>query len=129
MKYLIDTHIFIWWACNPEKLPDNIISIISNKKNTVYLSAASSWEVQIKINLGKITFTDEWENIVMREIEKNSFTVLPVQLSHTFALKKLPHLHRDPFDRILIAQALAEDLTVLTGDSLISSYPGVKICC
>lgn len=126
MRYLLDTHVFLWWACEPEKISEKIALLIRNRENEILFSTASSWEVQIKAGIGKLSFSDEWENIVSREIEKNGFQVLPVTLQHTFALKDLPPLHKDPFDRMLIAQALAEGLTLVTDDKFIRQYPGVQ---
>jgi PIN domain nuclease of toxin-antitoxin system len=126
VKYLIDTHIFIWWACEPERISDKTASLIKSRDNNLYFSTASSWEVQIKASLGKITFKEGWRTLLNREIEKNGFLILPVTLEHTLALEKLPPLHKDPFDRMLIAQAMAEGMTIITEDSFIRQYPGVK---
>lgn len=126
MNYLIDTHIFIWWACEPERISGKTASLIQNRDNNLYFSTASSWEVQIKASLGKITFKEGWRTLLNREMEKNGFFILPVTLEHTFALEKLPPLHKDPFDRMLMAQAMAEGLTIITEDRFIRQYPGVK---
>ncbi|HOV39061.1 MAG TPA: type II toxin-antitoxin system VapC family toxin [Spirochaetales bacterium] len=126
MKYLLDSHVFLWWANEPEKLPQNVLRVIKNPHNTVFISTATSWEVQIKESLGRITFLKSWEEILRNEIEKNYFLILPITLEHTFVLKKLPPLHKDPFDRILIAQSIFEDLTLITSDPFIRTYPGVS---
>jgi PIN domain nuclease of toxin-antitoxin system len=126
MNYLLDTHTLIWWATDPERIPKRTIAILRHPQNELYFSAASSWEVQIKIGIGKISFSQPWETIVEREIEKNSLIILPVTLEHTFMLAKLPSLHKDPFDRMLIAQALSNNITIITNDRFICSYPEVK---
>ena len=126
MNLLLDTHTFIWWSCNPDKLPNTLLDLLRNPMHTLFLSTASTWEVQIKIGIGKISFTEEWEKIVRREIENNSFQIMPVSLEHTFTLKTLPSLHKDPFDRMLIAQALTENFTIATNDSFIKQYPGIQ---
>lgn len=127
MTFLLDTHVFIWWTCDPERIPAAAFHAICNPKNTLFFSTASSWEIQIKLGTGKLSFTEEWETILNREIEKNGIKILPINLSHTFALKRLPPLHRDPFDRMLIAQALTEELTFITNDAIVQSYPDVTI--
>ena len=126
MNLLFDTHTFIWWSCNPEKLPPNLLSILIKPANTLYLSTASTWEIQIKIGIGKLSFKEDWAKIVAREIETNSIQILQINLEHTFALKKLPPIHKDPFDRMLIAQVLTENFTIATNDSLIQQYPGIQ---
>lgn len=127
MKLLLDTHVFIWWTCDPDTIPAQTLKALQNSSNEVFFSSAVSWEVQIKLAIGKITFREPWETIVRREVEKNSFRVLPVTLEHTFSLQNLPPIHKDPFDRMLIAQALTEECILVTNDTLISDYPDVAI--
>ncbi len=126
MNLLLDTHTFIWWSCNPEKLPLNLLNLLKNPVNTLFFSTASTWEVQIKIGIGKLSFTEDWEKIVTREIENNFIQIVPISLEHTFVLKKLPPIHKDPFDRMLIAQVLTENFTIATNDSLIKQYPDIQ---
>lgn len=126
MNLLLDTHTFIWWSCNPEKLPPNLLNLLKNPINTLFLSTASSWEVQIKIGIGKLSFTEDWEKIVTREIENNFIQIVPISLEHTFTLKKLPPIHKDPFDRMLIAQVLTENFIIATNDSFIKQYPDIQ---
>jgi PIN domain nuclease of toxin-antitoxin system len=125
LNILLDTHIFLWWACEPERISQSAYKLIQDRENRIFFSAASSWEVQIKAGIGKLVFSEDWEIIVNREIEKNDIRILPVTLEHTFSLKKLPPLHKDPFDRMLIAQALTEKLVIITNDRFISQYPGI----
>lgn len=126
MNILLDTHTFIWWACEPEHLPENLVNTFRKPINSLVLSTASSWEVQIKIGIGKLNLTESWETIVLREIEKNAFRILPIQLEHTFTLKSLPPVHKDPFDRMLISQALTENLIIATNDRFIRRYDSVQ---
>ena len=126
MSYLLDTHTLIWWTAEPERIPERTTEILRDPRDELYFSTASSWEVQIRIGIGQISFSQPWETIVEREIEKNSLLILPVTLEHTFMLAKLPLLHQDPFDRMLIAQALTNNLTIVTNDRFIQSYPDVE---
>lgn len=127
MNLLFDTHTFIWWTCKPEMLPAKLILQLEDTAHTLFFSVASSWEVQIKIGIGKLSFKEGWASIVNREIETNGFQILPVMLEHTFRLKTLPPLHKDPFDRMLIAQALTEGYTIVTNDTFIRQYPDIDI--
>lgn len=126
MRILLDTHTFLWWISSPEQLPQNLIERFENPKNELLLSVVSSWEVQIKIGLGKLKLRENWKILLQREIETNAFRILPIHLKHTFVLEKIRPLHRDPFDRMLIAQALSEDLILATRDELITQYPEVS---
>jgi len=123
MNLLLDTHAFIWWTGDQSRLPQSLLEAIREPSNTVYLSVASSWEAMIKQGLGKLRFDEDWSNIIDREINQNAFLILPIKLEHTFALNRLPPLHRDPFDRMLIAQAIAEGFTLATRDPLVKQYP------
>lgn len=126
MKLLLDTHVFIWWTGSPDLLKTDLLETIKNPRNTLYVSAASSWEVQIKLSIGKIQFFEPWQTILEREIENNNITILPITLEHTFALQSLPPIHKDPFDRMLIAQAQVEDQILVTNDRFILEYPGTQ---
>lgn len=117
-KYLLDTHIFIWWLEDNRLLSSNIKQVINNPQNLILLSVASIWEMIIKKAAGKLRHPPN-----LREaIENSGFSVLQVELNHVLELNNLPLLHKDPFDRILIAQAMAERLTLITADSKIAKY-------
>lgn len=126
MKILLDTHTFLYWSLEPDKLPKNLIKHLSNPSNPVILSVVSSWEAQIKIGLGKLVIQESLKTIVEKEIRVNHWEILPLHLAHTWTLETLPPIHKDPFDRMLIAQAIHEKLFIATKDPLIMSYGEVK---
>ena len=105
MKLLLDTHIFIWWADQPEKLSQVALSALEDEANELLLSVASVWEMQIKIQLGKLKISLPLSELIKNQQESNGLTVLPVALPHVLALNTLPFHHKDPFDRLLIAQS------------------------
>ena len=122
MKLLLDTHIFIWWTDQPEKLSPSALSALEDEANELLLSVASVWEMQIKTQLGKLKLRLPLKVLVENQQETNDLTVSPVALTHVLALDALPFHHKDPFDRLLIAQSIAEGLTIVTADSQFSAY-------
>lgn len=122
MKLLLDTHIFIWWADQPERLSRATLSALEDEANELLLSVASVWEMQIKIQLGKLKLSLPLKELVKNQQETNDLTVSPVTLTHVLALDALPPHHKDPFDRLLIAQSNADGLTIVTADSQFSAY-------
>ncbi len=118
----MDTHTFLWWNDNDTRLSTTARQIIQDPANTIYLSVASVWEIIIKAQTGKLTFSLPPEDYVRLHIEANGFVLLPVLLDHAFELYRLPSHHRDPFDRILIAQSQNENMPLLTRDPLIQQY-------
>jgi len=122
MKLLLDTHTFIWWADQPEKLSPNALSALEDEANELLLSVASVWEMQIKIQLGKLKLSLPLKELIKNQQEANDLMVSPVALTHVLALDDLPYHHKDPFDRLLIAQSIAEGLTLVTADSQFSAY-------
>ena len=127
MRLLRDTHAFLWWATAPDRLPGTARSVIEDPAAEIYLSAASAWEVRIKQGIGRLRLDEPWVMIVEREVNTNGLRRLPVTFSHTNGLEPLPPLHRDPFDRILIAQALVEEMTLVSGDAIVREYPDVRV--
>jgi PIN domain nuclease of toxin-antitoxin system len=121
-RLLLDTHVLLWWLADDPKLGGHARSDISDGKNEIYVSAASSWEIAIKKRNGKLEAPDNIDGIV----EQERFIKLPISLAHGEAAGQLPNHHRDPFDRMLIAQAKAEGLMILTADEKILSY-GVPV--
>lgn len=120
---LLDTHVFLWWANNSSKLPSDVNDII-DRHYTVYLSSVVAWEIEIKQAKGKLTGEAfDWSTV----IADKKLIPLEVSFGHVTALRQLPNLHKDPFDRLLIAQAKAEDLQLVTHDSTIWQYPEVKL--
>ena len=122
MKLLLDTHIFLWWADQPEKLSQAALSALQDEANELILSVASVWEMQIKIKLGKLRLSLPLNELIKNQQETNNLTVSPVALTHVLALDALPFHHKDPFDRLLIAQSIDEDLTLVSADSQFSAY-------
>lgn len=122
MKLLLDTHTFIWWDSNPNKLSQSLLEFLQNEANSVFLSVVSLWEIQIKHQAGKLDLAIPLQEIVQRQLA-NQIQLLPVIPEHVFALSKLPNHHNDPFDRMLVAQSIVEDATVISKDSVIKRYP------
>lgn len=122
MKLLLDTHTFIWWADQPEKLSPAVLSALKDEANELLLSVASVWEMQIKIQLGKLKLSLPLKDLIKNQQDTNDLMVSPVTLTHVLALDSLPFHHKDPFDRLLIAQSIEEKLTIVTADSQFSSY-------
>ncbi len=122
MKLLLDTHAFIWWDSDPSLLSPHALSLCKNRKNRLVLSVASVWEMQIKLNLGKLKLTLPLSQVIDSQRQTNGIEILPIKLEHVLALEKLSLHHKDPFDRMLIAQALVEDVVVISGDPVFGKY-------
>ncbi len=122
MKLLLDTHVLIWYLADDPKLPSAIRDLIANPHNQVFVSAATVWEIAIKKALGKLTSPDNLPEVLVM----CRFDVLSITIFHALQAGALPRLHDDPFDRMLIAQTMLEDLTLATRDSKIPAY-GVSI--
>ena len=123
MKLLLDTQILLWAAGQPKRLSSAARKLIENPRNDLIFSAASLWEVASKSALGRTDFRVE-PRVLRRGLLDNGYTELPVTSEHAVSVTGLPDLHRDPFDRILLAQALCEGFTLLTADATIAKYPG-----
>jgi len=123
MKLLLDTHLLLWAAGEPRRLSKAARTLIGNPDNELLFSAASLWEVAIKRRLGRDDFKVD-ARLLRRGLLDNGYGELPIISDHVVATESLPLLHRDPFDRILVAQATVEGLTLLTIDSLVSQYAG-----
>ena len=122
MKLLLDSHAFIWMHEQPHKLSVKVANEILNPANQILLSATSVWELQIKIALGKFKFNDTFTNVISEERQTNGLQILPVNLAHALYLDNLPLHHRDPFDRMLISQAIVENMFLVSEDSKFSPY-------
>jgi len=116
----------LWWISDDPRLPDTARAIIGNAENELFLSAASGLEMAIKAGLGKLKFPADISSFICEQLAVNDISPLPVQMNHALHVYSLPPLHRDPFDRVIVAQALLDDLPVLTADPQISQYP-VKV--
>jgi PIN domain nuclease of toxin-antitoxin system len=123
MKLLLDTHLLLWAAGEPRRLSKQARALIENPDNDLLFSAASLWEVAIKRGLGREDFTVD-ARLLRRGLLDNGYSELPIISDHVVATESLPLIHKDPFDRILVAQATVEGITLLTIDSLVSQYPG-----
>jgi PIN domain nuclease of toxin-antitoxin system len=119
---LLDTHTFLWWVLDDPQLSPLCRQIITDGSHTIYFSAASAWEMAIKCQIGKLSLPDLPASYVTSRVALNSFQILPIALSHALHIHGLPMLHRDPFDRILIAQCQTENMPLLTADPLIAQY-------
>jgi PIN domain nuclease of toxin-antitoxin system len=118
MDLLIDTHVFIWWDSSDPRLGGVAAAAISDPKNRVFVSAASIWEIAVKQQAGRLAF----KGSPSKAVAANGFRPLPISGDHAEAAAKLPPIHQDPFDRILIAQALDRQLVLVTADGLINRY-------
>jgi len=123
MKLLLDTHIFLWLNSNPQKLSQKILDACANTNNQMYLSPVSPWEIQIKQQLGKLHLDVPLSNLVDAQVDQNNMQILPIKLEHIYALSTLPAIHKDPFDRLLIAQADTESMVLVSVDKNIQQYP------
>ena len=121
MNLLLDTHILLWAAADPAKLSSETTNLISNKDNRLYFSAASIWEVVIKNGLHRPDFFVD-PHILRRGLVDNGYLELPISTQHTLALSHLPDIHKDPFDRMLIAQAVSDRLNLMSDDSKFLYY-------
>lgn len=123
MKALLDTHAFLWWITNDSRLSARVLRLVRDPSTSVYLSVASGWEIAIKVGLGKLELSDDLDGFIQEQLTTNRIDVLPVQMSHALFVRRLPKHHRDPFDRLLIAQSLVEGMPLVTSDPLIQHYP------
>ena len=122
MKLLLDTHTFLWFVNDNPKLSDHLKDLIEDTSNVSYLSVASLWEMSIKFNLGKLTLDPNYEEFVEREVTTSTIKLLNIKLEHLRINSTLPFHHRDPFDRLIIAQSIAEDIPIVTVDSAFDKY-------
>ena len=123
MKILLDTHLLLWAAAEPKRLSRRARMLIDDLDNQLLFSAASLWEVSIKRGLGREDFKVD-ARLLRRGLLDNGYSELPIMSDHVVATENLPLIHKDPFDRLLVAQATVEGVTLLTGDTLLSQYPG-----
>ncbi len=122
MKLLLDTHAFLWWVSEDEGLSATARRRIADPRNEVSVSVVSAWEIVMKAGKGGLTLDEPPERFVPKQLEANGFTAAPVHLRHVLGVSKLPDIHRDPFDRLIVAQAIAEGLAIVTADAQIARY-------
>jgi PIN domain nuclease of toxin-antitoxin system len=126
MRALLDTHSFLWFITGDTRLSHHAHTIIADFDNEFVLSIASLWEIGIKVSLGKLTLLRPFEEIIPAELHKHEIGILPIEFQHLIQIVTLPFHHRDPFDRLIIAQGLVEGLPIVSADPAFADYP-VKV--
>jgi len=116
--FLLDTHILLWWLSDDKRLSSKVRLLIRNRNNLIYVSAASVWEIAIKSALGKLKVSENFTSV----INEQGFENLDVTVEHAWGVSGLPRIHNDPFDRLLVSQAMSEGLTLITHDLRLSDY-------
>lgn len=123
MKLLLDSHVLIWWSSSSEKLSKNVYDLINDTNNTLFFSIASVWEMQIKLQLGKLNLNSNLPNLIDSQQRVNNLQLLTIELAHIYALNNLSSHHKDPFDRLLIAQGIVEQIPIVSIDEVFDNYP------
>jgi PIN domain nuclease of toxin-antitoxin system len=127
VRLLLDTHAFLWFLLDDPKLRITTRNLIADPNNEINVSPATYWEIAIKITLRKYALPEPFEVFMARQIVINDFRILPIELKHVAPLTTMPFHHRDPFDRLLIAQAIAEQMPIVSGDSAFDAYPITRL--
>ena len=127
MKTLLDTHALLWLITGDKRLSETARKIFLDQENRLFFSIAGFWEICIKMSLGKLSLKSQWIETIRDEMKANTIQWLPIEMLHCAELTKLPFHHRDPFDRMLIAQAMVEDMLLLSRDSRLSDYEITRI--
>jgi len=122
MQYLLDTHVLIWWITLDRRLSAKASDLIRSRRNAIFWSVASSWEVSIKYALGKLIFDEPPESLLPSELDRNQIETLPILNTHAFLAGQLPPHHKDPFDRMLVAQASIESMGIISNDVKLHHY-------
>lgn len=122
MKGLLDTHAYLWFVLNDPNLSGVARAFIADPANELYVSPASYWEVAVKVSIKKYSLTTPFEAFWRKGIGDNGFRILPIELAHAAALTTMPFHHRDPFDRLLVAQALVERIAIISSDGVLDAY-------
>jgi len=123
MRFLIDTHVFIWYVQNSEKLSTSVTTLINDGRNEILFSTASIWEMAIKQSIGKLNLGVPYASFIKEQMRLNKMQLLPVNLEHLEIVSSLPFHHKDPFDRLLISQAIFENIQILSVDRAFDDYP------
>ena len=123
MNLLLDTHTLLWFIAGSSSLSASARTLIEDAENDKFVSIVSIWETAIKISTGKMSLSSPFDTLFPRQLEINGFELLPVKVEHTSLVTTLPFHHRDPFDRLLIAQGIVEDFVIVTRDTEFSDYP------
>ena len=122
MKVLLDTHAFLWWITDDPRLSERARDIIGDGGNDVFFSVASAWEIAIKAGIGRLHLPNPADEFVTGEVVRNGFSVLPIHLVHALRVHALPPHHRDPFDRLLVAQSGIDELPLISRDPVFARY-------
>ncbi len=122
MRVLLDTHVLLWLLAGSERVSDRTRSLLADPSNDVFTSVASAWEIAIKVGLGKLNVPPALVTWLPQQLAASRLAVLPITIEHALGVERLPAHHADPFDRLLVAQAMAEDLVLATGDRYLERY-------
>lgn len=123
MQYLVDTHVFLWFISGAKELSVTARSLIEDGRNDIYISIASLWEISIKTALGKLVINGTYDSVI-DDVNDNLMQILPILFAHTAEQNRLPFHHRDPFDRIIISQAIVENMNFISADPVFDNYLG-----
>lgn len=123
MRLLLDTHVVLWFLRGDLEVPLAVRALVRNRANLVYVSVASLWEIAIKVSRQKLVLPRRYEDLFPTSLEPAGFDLLPISVTHVTGILSLPHHHRDPFDRLLVAQAVEENMTLVTCDAKLAAYP------
>lgn len=126
MKVLLDTHAFLWWITDNPRISPRMRDVVQDAENELYLSAASGWEIAIKAQLGRLQLPSEPDVYLVRQMSLNAIRPLPITMRHAFFVCGLPDIHKDPFDRMIVAQSILEQMPLLTNDGNIPKY-GIEV--
>jgi PIN domain nuclease of toxin-antitoxin system len=123
VRLLLDSHAFLWAASGDDRLPPSVADLIGDMRNRIVLSVATTWELTLKVERGRLRLPAPPQDYFEDRVEALTLELLPIHQRHVAALAELPQLHADPFDRMLVAQALVEDMDLVTGDRAVHEYP------
>jgi PIN domain nuclease of toxin-antitoxin system len=127
MKLLLDAHTFLWFVWDDAHLSHNARTLIVDAANQKFISPVTYWEIAIKVSIGKLDLGEPYRAFMRREIARNNFDILPISVDHAAAVSVLPFHHRDPFDRLLIAQSMIEEVLIISGDTAFDAYPVIRL--
>ncbi|MGY6528644.1 MAG: type II toxin-antitoxin system VapC family toxin [Cyanobacterium sp.] len=125
MQFLLDTHTFLWFISDSEEIPEHLFNLLESDVDLL-LSIASLWEIAIKVSINKLILPQDYQEFIGQQIKINDIEILPISLSHLNIITTLPLHHKDPFDRLIIAQGIEENITIITRDSVFDSYTEIK---
>ncbi|WP_017294268.1 type II toxin-antitoxin system VapC family toxin [Geminocystis herdmanii] len=125
MQFLLDTHTFLWFVNESDEIPEHLFNLLESDVDLL-LSIASLWEIAIKVSINKLTLPKNYHEFISEQIKINDIEILPISLSHLNIITTLPLHHKDPFDRLIIAQAIEKNITIISKDSVFNSYTEIK---